>query len=85
MPATVATHSDTSTPRARLSQPLHAAEFADALLTIATVRALTGLGRSTIYDKTGAGEFPQPVRLGARCTRWKAGDVTAWLRAQQPT
>ena len=70
--------------RQRTAQPLHAAEVPDALLTLPTVQALTGLGKSTIYEKSGAGLFPQPVRLGSRCTRWKAGDVQAWLRAQQP-
>lgn len=71
-------------PRSRTTQPLHAAQVADALLRLATVEALTGLSRSTIYSKLRApnGAFPQPVRLGARCTRWKAGDVQAWLAAQ---
>ena len=68
----------------RGAQPLNAAEFPDALLKIATVQALTGLGRTTLYAKTSAGEFPRPVRLGARCTRWRASDVQAWLRLQQP-
>lgn len=68
--------------RVRPPQPLHAAQIADALLRLATVEALTGLGRSTIYAKLRAGEFVEPVKLGARCTRWKAGDVQAWLAAQ---
>jgi len=29
-----------------------------------------------------AGSFVDPVRLGARCTRFRAGDVTAWIAAQ---
>lgn len=68
--------------RNRPSQPLHAAQLADALLRLATVEAITGLGRSTIYAKLRTGDFVEPVRLGARCTRWKAGDVQAWLAAQ---
>ena len=69
-------------PRHRTRQPLHAAQVADALLRLATVEALTGLGRSTIYAKLAKNQFPQPVRLGARCTRFRAGDVQAWLVAQ---
>jgi prophage regulatory protein len=69
-------------PRARPHQPLHAAQVADALLRLSTVEAITGLGRSTIYAKLASNEFPQPVRLGARCTRFRAGDVQAWLIAQ---
>lgn len=71
-----------SKPRARTLQPLHAAQVADALLRLRTVEAITGLSRSTIYAKLKAGEFVKPVRLGARCTRFRAGDVQAWLAAQ---
>ena len=71
-------------PRIRAQQPLHAAQVADALLRLRTVEAITGLSRSTIYAKlkAGDGNFPQPIRLGARCTRFRAGDVQAWLAAQ---
>jgi prophage regulatory protein len=52
------------------------------VLRLSTVEAITGLGRSTIYAKLKAGDFVEPVRLGARCTRWKASHVQAWLAAQ---
>lgn len=70
-----------SNARQRVAQPLHAAQFADALLTLATVQALTGLSKTTIYAKAAAGELTQ-IRMGKRCTRWKAGAVTAFLQAQ---
>ncbi|WP_397536125.1 helix-turn-helix transcriptional regulator [Roseateles sp.] len=66
----------------RNPQPLHAVQLADALLRIATVAQATGLSSATIYRKLAAGEFPEPVRLGARCTRWKSADVRAWIQAQ---
>ena len=71
-------------PRVRPTQPLNVAQVADALLRISTVEALTGLGKSTIYAKLKAndGSFPNPIRLGMRCTRFKAGDITARLAAQ---
>ena len=68
--------------RTRKLQPLLAAQVAEALLRLRTVEAITGLSRSTIYAKLKAGEFVKPVRLGARCTRFRAGDVQAWLAAQ---
>ena len=73
-----------SKPRSRTHQPLHAAQVAEALLRLRTVEAITGLSRSTIYAKLKAnnGSFPKPLRLGARCTRFRAGDVQAWLAAQ---
>lgn len=66
----------------RNAQPLHAAQIADALLKIQTVIAITGLSESTIRRRVAAGDFPAPVKDGARCTRWVAGDVTTWLRAK---
>ena len=69
-------------PRTRPQQPLHAAQLAEALLRMPTVEAITGLGRSTIYSKIKAGEFVEPIRIGARCTRFRAADVSAWLAAQ---
>ena len=68
--------------KSKQPQPLQVAQVAEALLRLRTVEALTGLSASTIYAKLKAREFVEPVRLGARCTRWKAGDVMAWLAAQ---
>lgn len=68
-------------PKLRSEQPLHAAQIADALLKLQTVQALTGLGKTSIYERIKTGEF-KPVRLGARCTRFRAADIQAWLQAQ---
>lgn len=68
--------------RGAFTQSLEAASLPDALLKIQTVGTVTGLSASSLYRKTAAGEFPEPVRLGARCTRWRAADVRAWLAAQ---
>lgn len=64
------------------AQPLDAVNHPDAQLQAATVAALTGRGKSTLYSMVRAGTFPAPVKHGQRCTRWRAGDVTAWLKAQ---
>lgn len=64
------------------AQTLQAALIPDALLRIDVVEHLTGLGESTIRRKMAAANFPQPIKNGARCTRWRAGDVTTWLREQ---
>lgn len=67
---------------ARNPQPLHALQLADALLRIQTVAQATGLSSATIYRKLAVGEFPVPVRLSARCVRFKAADVRAWIQSQ---
>lgn len=63
-------------------QLIHAAQIADALLRLRTVQDLVGLSKSTIYALVARDAFPQPIRRGARCTRWRSADVTAWLQAQ---
>lgn len=65
----------------RRTQPLEVAQLHDALLNLQTVQALTGLGKTSIYQRIKAGEF-KPVKLGLRCTRFRAGDVQAWLQLQ---
>ena len=64
------------------TQPLYALQIADALLKIKTVTAVTGLSESSIRRKVAAGQFPQPIKDGTRCTRWVAGSVSAWLHAK---
>ena len=51
------------------------------VLRMPEVRALTGLGKSTIYKKLTEGTFPEPLRLGPRAIGWRARDILAWLEA----
>ena len=59
-------------------QPLHVVQLEDALLKLQTVRATTGLSTSSIYRLEKLGEL-MPVRIGARCTRWPAASVRAFM------
>lgn len=66
-----------------LVQPLHAAQIADALLTLRTASAVAGMSPATLYRKSATDPtFPRLVRLGRRCTRIRAGDLTAWLSSK---
>ena len=62
-------------------QPLEAANIPDALLTTPTACAVTGLSSSTLYRLAAAGKL-KPVKMGPRCTRWRAADVRAFMAAQ---
>lgn len=64
------------------TQSIEAALIPDALLDVRTVGTLAGMGRTNIYIRCKAGTFPQPIRLSKRCTRWRSGDVMAWLQSQ---
>lgn len=67
------------------TQPLHVAQIPDALLTLRTAAAVSGLSESTLYRKAASdATFPKMVKLGARCTRIRAGDLTVWLASQVP-
>ena len=55
----------------------------EALLIMAVVKELTGMSEPTIRRRVKAGTFPAPVRLSARCIRWKAETLQNWLKAQQ--
>lgn len=68
------------------SPPVESASVPQELWSVARVAAFLQIARvpashQTIYRKVATGEFPQPVRFGNRCTRWRAGDVHAWLKA----
>jgi len=59
------------------------AEKQERLLRRPAVEARTGLSRSTLYDWMKRGDFPQPVKLGARIVAWRESDVTAWLESRE--
>ncbi len=52
----------------------------DNLIDLKSVRAGTGLSGSTIYKMMENKAFPQAIRLGKKCTRWRASEVSAWIR-----
>lgn len=80
---TAATEKTPARDRRGAPQPLAAAEFPDALLTGRTVIALAGSSASSLARAVKRGELV-PIRMGIRCTRYRAGDVTEWLRGKVP-
>ena len=52
------------------------------ILRLPTVKARTGLSRSTIYLRVSRGTFPAPVSLGDRAVGWLEAEVNAWLTAR---
>ena len=49
------------------------------ILRLPTVKAITGLSRSTIYLRMSEGSFPKQVNLGSRAVGWLASEVAAWM------
>jgi prophage regulatory protein len=48
-------------------------------LRLPQVQELTGLGRSTIYNRINEGLFPKQISLGGRCVAWNSSEVMAWM------
>ena len=49
------------------------------VLRIFEVSDRTGLPRSSIYAKIQTGDFPRPIKLGARSVGWLEADINSWL------
>lgn len=49
------------------------------ILRLPTVKARTGLSRSTIYLRISEGNFPSSVSLGGRAVGWIEAEVNDWL------
>ncbi|MCW2934973.1 MAG: hypothetical protein JWM19_5935 [Actinomycetia bacterium] len=53
----------------------------DTLITITDIRQIFRLGRTAAYELTRRPGFPDPVRVSARCYRWWASEVDAYVAA----
>lgn len=60
------------------TQPIEAAAVPKSMLRIATVTAVTGLSKRTIYRLMDKDKFPKPVQLSLRCVAWRQEDVATW-------
>lgn len=50
------------------------------LLRLAQVLEQTGLGRTSIYNFIKNRDFPRPISLGSRASRWVEQEVQSWIR-----
>lgn len=53
--------------------------FPSRILRLPDVLQLVGLSKSSIYALMKAGQFPQPIHLGARAVGWLLSAVQAWI------
>ena len=54
-----------------------------AMVPVKSFSAVLNAGDSTIWRRAKAEpDFPQPIRLGVKCTRWKVGDIRAFIAAR---
>ena len=51
-----------------------------AMVPVKSFGAVLNAGNSTIWRRAKTEpDFPQPIRLGTKCTRWKVGDIRAFI------
>lgn len=55
----------------------------DEILRKPRVLAAIGMGNTWLYAEIAKGEFPAPVKLGARAVGWRRSDVENWLASRQ--
>lgn len=47
-------------------------------LSVDQVASRFGVSKDTIWRWRREGDFPKPVKLGGRTTRWRLSDIEAW-------
>jgi prophage regulatory protein len=52
-----------------------------ALLSAKQLRVTLGICNATLYRWTAEGLFPSPIKLGARCSRWRIAEVRDWIKS----
>ena len=54
----------------------------DFFIRLREVKRVTGLSRSSIYERMKAGDFPKNYGLGARSRGWKASEIDHWMQSR---
>ncbi|SMC10054.1 helix-turn-helix transcriptional regulator [Nitratiruptor tergarcus] len=55
----------------------------DKLITIKEVSSLIGMKKPTIYKYIREGQFPKPIKIGSRASRWSLNKVMEWIEEQK--
>ncbi len=58
------------------------AAYLDDLLTCEQVCAELGCSARTLREWISKKRFPEPLRIGKRCSRWRRSDVEQFKQAQ---
>ena len=53
------------------------------ILRCAEVTRRTSLSKASVYRLLHAGDFPRPVKLGARAVGWRAEEIDEWLASRE--
>lgn len=59
--------------------------MSNQILRLASIKNLTGLSRSTIYQRIAEKRFPKPISLGGRAVGWVHAEIDEWIEQQIET
>jgi prophage regulatory protein len=51
----------------------------ECFLRLSQVEKRVGLKKSSIYERIERGEFPAPVEISAKCSRWLESEIDSWI------
>jgi len=51
----------------------------ERILRLPQVKTRTGMSRSSIYVKIGAGTFPPQLKLGVKIVGWYESEISEWI------
>ena len=54
----------------------------ESLIRLPEVEKRTGLKRAHLYQLARKGQFPKPLKIGARASAWRASQVNEWVAAR---
>lgn len=54
----------------------------DYFLRLPQVLAKTGLSRSALFRMAAKGDFPRPLKIGARASAWSHAEISRWMAAR---
>lgn len=68
-----------------MNQKINISQFGDlpdeALTSVKVFAAVTDNGVSTVWRRAALDpDYPKPIRLSARCTRFRVGDIREYLK-----
>ena len=76
-------------PKARSLGITEEVRMAEIIVRRREVEKLTGLSRSTIYERLNPNSpyhdptFPRPVKIGVRAVGWRLGEIAAWQKSRK--
>lgn len=52
------------------------------LIRLSELTKVVSLPKSSIFAKIARGEFPRPIKLGARASAWRSDEISQWIEAR---